>query len=80
MFNAEKIKLIVSEKLPSATVTVRDMTGTNDHFEMVVVSAEFEGKSQVDRHRMVYGALGQTVGNEIHALTFKALTPEEAKK
>lgn len=80
MFNSEKIKLIVLEKIPDASVTVRDMTGTNDHFEMLVVSPAFQGKTAVDRHRMVYAALGQTVGNEIHALTFKALTPEEAKK
>lgn len=55
------------------------MTGTNDHFEVVVVSAAFEGKKQIERHRMVYSAIGKAVGNEIHALAVKTLAPSEKK-
>ena len=79
-FSPQKIQLIVEAKLPGSKANVRDMTGTNDHFELYVVAAQFEGKSLVDRHRMVYGVLGSVVGNEIHALALKTLTPNEEQK
>lgn len=80
MFSAEKIKTIVEKAIPGAQANVQDRTGTGDHFEVTVVSAAFEGKRPVDRHRMVYSAIGSAVGNEIHALAIKTLTPGEAEK
>ena len=80
MFSPQKIQLIVEEKLPGSTAKVIDMTGTNDHFEMVVTTPAFEGKGMVERHRMVYAALGPAVGAEIHAVKLKTLTPTEAKE
>ncbi len=78
MFSPEKIRLIVEKAFPDSKTEARDMTGTNDHFELVVVSNAFEGKGMVERHRMVYGAIGPSVGAEIHALKLKTLTPAEA--
>ncbi len=79
MFSPDKIKLTVETALPGSKAEVRDMTGGGDHFELVVVSNLFEGKRPVDRHRMVYSAIGSAVGNEIHALALKTLTPAEAE-
>ncbi|NBV51093.1 BolA family transcriptional regulator [bacterium] len=79
MFTPEKIKLIVSEKMPGSRVQVKDLTGTQDHFELTIVSSVFQGKSLVERHRMVYSLFGSAVGAEIHALSVKAFTPEEQK-
>ena len=79
MFNAEKIKAVVEAAITGAKAEVRDMTGTGDHFEVVVVSTAFEGKKSVERRRMVYAAIGSAVGNEIHALALKTLTPAEAQ-
>ena len=56
---------------------VKVMSDDNTHFEALVVAAEFEGKRPIARHQMVYKCLGALVGNEIHALSIKALTPEE---
>lgn len=56
-----------------ATVTSPD----NVHFEATVVSAAFAGKRAVQRHQLVYAALGAAVGNEIHALALQVFTPEE---
>lgn len=78
MFSPQKIQLIIEKAMPDASAQVRDMTGTNDHFELVVVSPTFEGKGLVERHRIVYGVLGSAVGAEIHALKLKTLTPAEA--
>ena len=47
------------------------------HFEVLIVSAEFEGKPLLDRHRMVNEALRDMMGREIHALGLKTLTPSE---
>lgn len=48
------------------------------HFNVRIVSAEFSGKSLVERHRMVYAALGDAMQSAIHALSIQAKSPEEA--
>lgn len=47
------------------------------HFQVTVVSASFSGKSLLERHRLVYAALGDAMQSEIHALSIKALAPDE---
>lgn len=56
---------------------VKVASDDNTHFEALVVAAEFEGKRAIARHQLVYRCLGKLVGNEIHALSIKALTPDE---
>ena len=57
--------------------TVRVASDDNHHYEALVVAAEFEGKRPLARHQLVYECLGTLVGNEIHALRIRALTPGE---
>jgi len=80
MFSTDQIKALVEKGIPGSRAEVRDTTGTSDHFELVVVASAFEGKNAVARHRMVYGAIGQAVGGEIHALSLRTFTPEEEKQ
>lgn len=47
------------------------------HFTVRIVSDDFEGKRLLERHRMVYQALGEAMQSEIHALSIQALTPDE---
>lgn len=54
-----------------------EVMGDGQHFEAVIVSAEFEGKSRVQRHQLVYSALGDRMRQEIHALSMRTLTPAE---
>ncbi len=76
---AAEIQKRIEEALPGARAEVRDYTGTGDHFEVRVVASVFEGKPLVDRHKMVYAALGEAVdGRTIHALALKTLTPAQA--
>jgi acid stress-induced BolA-like protein IbaG/YrbA len=56
---------------------VKVMSGDNTHFEALVVAKEFEGKRSIARHQLVYKCLGALVGNEIHALSIRAMTPDE---
>lgn len=51
--------------------------GDGQHFFATIVSSEFEGKRLVQRHQMVYGAMGDRMKAEVHALSIKAFTPEE---
>jgi acid stress-induced BolA-like protein IbaG/YrbA len=57
-----------------------EVIGDGQHFQALVVSAAFEGKSRVQRHQLVYGALGERMREEIHALSMQTLTPMEAKQ
>jgi acid stress-induced BolA-like protein IbaG/YrbA len=56
---------------------VKVMSGDNTHFEALIVAKEFEGKRSIARHQLVYKCLGELVGNEIHALSIRAMTPDE---
>jgi BolA family transcriptional regulator, general stress-responsive regulator len=47
------------------------------HFRLTIVSARFAGKPVRERHRMIYGALGELMGREIHALAIAARAPDE---
>jgi acid stress-induced BolA-like protein IbaG/YrbA len=71
----DDIAALIRASLPEAQVRV--VSEDNTHYEAVVVSAGFAGKSQVARHQMVYRALGERMGREIHALALKTLTPGE---
>lgn len=49
------------------------------HYRLLIVSAEFTGKSTLIRHRMIYDALGELMRSKIHALSIQSQTPEEAQ-
>jgi acid stress-induced BolA-like protein IbaG/YrbA len=54
-----------------------EVTGDGAHFEAVIVSPLFRDKSRVQRHQIVYKALGDRMREEIHALSMQTLTPED---
>jgi acid stress-induced BolA-like protein IbaG/YrbA len=71
-----EIAELIRSALPGATVRVE--SEDNTHFAALVVAEEFAGKRSLARHQLVYRALGERMGREIHALSIEALTPEEA--
>lgn len=72
---AEEIRQLIEQDLPGAEVTVRGEDGV--HFEAVVISDAFQGKSLLQQHRLVYAALGGRMeSEEIHALALKTYTPD----
>lgn len=68
------VKTYIENALPCEYVQVE---GDGHHFEAVIVSAEFRGKTMVQQHQLVYRALGDRMKQEIHALSMKTFTPEE---
>lgn len=73
--DADTIRSLIEKGLPGATADVRGDDGV--HFEALVVHEDFAGKLPLTRHRMVYATLGTLMGNEIHALALRTLTPDE---
>lgn len=71
----QEIETLIRAHLPETTATVQSTD--NVHFEAVVVSPYFAGKRTLQRHRLIYGALGSSIGGDIHALSIQAYTPEE---
>ena len=74
MVSPEDIAGWIRAGLPGTEVTVE---GDGAHFEAVIVHPDFAGKSLIQRHQMVYQALGDRMKSQIHALSMKTLTPEE---
>lgn len=70
-----EIERLIREKIPDARVTVKDMTGTGDHFEIQVISNDFAGKSLIEQHQMVFGALEKEMDKRIHAVQLKTRLP-----
>lgn len=80
----------IRERLASlepSTVELLDESGSHighsgwkpggSHFRLTIVSTRFAGKNRIERHRLVYEALGALMQGEIHALAVNALTPDE---
>jgi stress-induced morphogen len=55
---------------------IRDLTGTQDHYDATIVATDFEGLSRVAQHQLVYRALGELMNGPVHALALKTFTPE----
>jgi acid stress-induced BolA-like protein IbaG/YrbA len=77
MMEATVLQQIIERGIPGAYVEVRDTTGGGDHFEALVVSDKFEGKGLVERHQVVYAAVGDAMREAVHALALKTLTPAQ---
>lgn len=73
--SVDQVRKMVEEHIPGSVVTVRDLTGTSDHFHVHVVSSAFAGKSLIDQHRMVHSSVGAHLTTTIHALQIKTETP-----
>ncbi len=57
-----------------------EVSGDGRHFDALIVSRLFDGKRLVQRHQLVYSALGDRMREEVHALSMKTLTPDEFRQ
>jgi len=73
--NPEQVAELIRTGLPGADIHVE--SPDNTHFAARVVAREFAGLRSIARHQLIYRALGEPMGREIHALSIDALTPEE---
>jgi BolA protein len=84
----EQLRLTLQRELKPLSLEIIDDSGKHaghtgaregGHFQVVVVSDVFKGRSQLERHRLVYAAVGPLMGQGVHALSISARTPEEAR-
>ncbi len=70
-----EIKALIADGLSGAEVKVS--SEDNTHYATLVISESFAGKRPIARHQLVYQCLGALMGNEIHAMSIRAYTPDE---
>lgn len=73
-----ELEAIIREGIPDAQVTITDLAGDGDHYQAMVVSAAFKGKSRVQQHQMVYQAMQGKMGGDLHALALQTIVPDDA--
>ena len=74
MVTTDSIRQSIAAGLPCDHLEV---IGDGQHFQALIVSPDFAGKNRVQRHQLVYRALGDRMREEIHALSMRTLTPQE---
>jgi len=81
-----KIEQKLGEQLELHHIEIKDFTGRHlnhkqhdggFHLEAIIVSDSFIDKTLIDRHKIIYAALGELLKHEIHAFSMKTLTKEE---
>ena len=76
MLSTSDVQKLIEDGISDATAQVEDLTGTSDHFSVVVTSPEFAGKTRIEQHKMVHRALGEHLTTTIHAVQIKTVVPE----
>lgn len=71
MLDPESLQRLLLVAFPDAKVLVTDLTGTQDHYQVSIVSSHFRGLPRIKQHRLVYEALGAELKGPIHALSLK---------
>ncbi|BDI61742.1 BolA/IbaG family iron-sulfur metabolism protein [Qipengyuania nanhaisediminis] len=71
----DDIEAAIRAALPDAVIELTDLAGDDDHWAVKVTSAEFAGKNRVQQHKMVYAAIGEKMGGELHALQVSTAVP-----
>ena len=80
MVNTDEMQRRIESTIAGSKAQVVDLDGAGKHYEVVVVADVFEGQSLIDRHRMVYAALGEVVGGDMHAAKLTTMTPKEREE
>jgi acid stress-induced BolA-like protein IbaG/YrbA len=75
VLSAQQLQSYITQHLACEYIKVSGDDGT--HFDAVLVSSAFVGKNRVQQHQLVYGALGDRMRAEIHALSMQTYTPEQ---
>ena len=65
----DKIKKLIKESIPDATIEIKDLMGDNNHYSATVKSKLFNNLNKIEQHKLVYKSLKGKMGNELHALS-----------
>ena len=67
----KEIETLIKEAMPDANIVIQDLAGDGNHYSATITSSQFNGKSKIEQHKMVYNSLKGKIGNELHALAIK---------
>ena len=76
MIEPDALRRVLEAAFPGARVSITDLTGTQDHYQVQLVAEAFRGQSRMQQHRLVYQALGELMRGPIHALSLQTSAPE----
>ena len=77
MIDSDTLSALIRADLPDADVHVVDRTGTMDHFNVTVRSKAFAGRTLIEQHQLVYGALRDALKDgRVHAVELKTIVSE----
>ena len=71
-----EIEARIQAAFPDANIVVIDLAGDGDHWAARITSAAFVGKSRIQQHKLVYAAIGDQLGGDLHALALQTFVPE----
>ena len=74
-----EIEARIQSAFPDAKIVMVDLAGDGDHWAARVTSAAFAGKSRVQQHKMVYAAIGEQLGADLHALALQTFLPSPSQ-
>ena len=67
----KEIERYIKEALPDALIEIQDLAGDGNHYSATITSSQFNGKSKIEQHKMVYNSLKGKMGNEVTCLAIK---------
>lgn len=73
--SGSSIEAAIHAALPGASVELTDLAGDDDHWAVKVTAPQFAGKTRIQQHKMVYAAIGEGMGGELHALQVSTAVP-----
>jgi stress-induced morphogen len=67
---------LLEKGLPGATINIHELVNDGEHYQVTIISKDFEGKSRVMQHRMVNDVLKDVLKDKLHALSIITKTEE----
>ncbi len=69
----EIIESLIKQSIPDAEISIQDTAGDENHYSATIKSKIFTGKNKIEQHKIVYKALKDKMGNELHALQLNTI-------
>lgn len=67
----DELENLLKDKFKDGDIVIQDLAGDGDHYAVTIASKAFEGLSKIKQHQLVYSALGEKMGAELHAMALK---------
>ena len=71
--NIKDIESLIKKNIPDAEIIIKDLAGDNNHFSAEIRSKEFNGKTRLEQHKMIYNSLSEELKEDLHALSIKTI-------